>query len=281
MLAPLSAEVIPDVRYKISAGDLTSADAITDEFCRTNGATSECADAVAWLARGAFIMKDPDRTRAYLTRAKGMTQDLAKKTRPEDDAYLAAAMGAVIEVEARLLASEGRTDKAIALLQSELPHWNLFSIRARIQKNLNLLTLEGKPAPALKPELRGHPILLFLWGHWCSDCTGQAPIIARIRQRYESQGLLIVAPTRRIGSVNGDDQATPEQEDAGIERVWKQSYPGLADVPHPVDQSAMLAYGVSSTPTLVLIDRSNIVRMYCPYRMSESDLARHIDAILR
>ncbi|MBV9767482.1 MAG: hypothetical protein JOZ48_21765, partial [Acidobacteriaceae bacterium] len=132
MLAPLSAEVIPDVRYKISAGDLTSADAITDEFCRANGTTSECADAIAWLARGAFIMNDPIRTSAYLTRAKSMTQDLAKKIRPEDDAYLAAAIGAVIEVEARLFASEGKTDKAIALLQSELPHWNLFSIQARI-----------------------------------------------------------------------------------------------------------------------------------------------------
>ncbi len=280
MLAPLSADVIPEVRYKISAGDLTSAEAITDEFCRDNGPTSECADAVAWLARGAFIMKNPELTRTYLARAKRITGDLAKKTRPEDDPYLAAAIGAVVEVQARLFASEGSTDKAVALLESELPHWSLWAIQARIQKNLDLLTLEGKPAPALEPGMHGHPVLLFLWGHWCSDCTGEAPIIARIRQRYESRGLVIVAPTRRIGSVNGDDRATPEQEDAEIERVWKESYPGLADVPHRVDQSAMLAYGVSSTPTLVLIDRAGVVRMYCPFRMSEPDLARHIDALL-
>jgi hypothetical protein len=91
---------------------------------------------------------------------------------------------------------------------------------------------------------------------------------------------MVVAPTRRRGDVNGKE-ATPAEEDAEIERVWKQSYAGLAGVPHPVDRAAMLAYGVSSTPTLVLIDRAGIVRLYCPFRLSEAVLARHIDAMLQ
>ncbi len=281
LLVPLSADVIPEARYKISAGDLTSADAITDEFCRIHNNNSECAAAVSWLARGALIMKDSERARFYLERAKGMTQDLTKRTQVEDDAYLATAVGAVIEVEAKLLAAQGARDKAITLLQSELPRWKLWAIQARIQKNLNLLTLEGKPAPITEPGSRGRPVLLFLWGHWCGDCTAQAPVIARIRQRYESLGLLVIAPTRHIGSVNGNDHVTPDREDAEIERVWKESYSGLEDVPHTVDPAAMLAYGVSSTPTLVLIDRAGIVRMYCPFRMSEPGLARRIDVLLR
>ncbi|MGA8028687.1 MAG: TlpA disulfide reductase family protein [Bryobacteraceae bacterium] len=281
IVAPLAADVIPEVRYKISAGDLTSADAITDAFCQASGPSSECAAATSWLARGALIMKEPDRARFYLERTKRMTEELEKRIRIENDPYLATAIGAAIEVEARLLASQGKTDEAVVLLQSELPHWKLWAIQARVRKNLNLLTLEGKPAPALPPGGTGHTVLLFLWGHWCSDCTAQGPVIARIKQRYESRGLRVFAPTRRIGSVNDNDHATPEQEDAEIELVWRRSYAGLADVPHGVDYETMLAYGVSSTPTLVLIDRTGIVRMYSPFRMSETALASRLDAQLQ
>ena len=273
--------VISEVRYKLSAGDLTSADAITDAFCQASGPNSQCAAATSWLARGALMLRQPDRIRFYLDRTKAMTNGLANKIRVEDDPYLAIAIGATIEVEAKFLASQGRTAQAVALLQSELPKWKVYSIAARIQKNLNLLTLEGKPAPTLPSGASGQPVLLFLWGHWCSDCAAQAPVIARIQQRYGARGLRIFAPTRRNGTAGDNDHATPEQEDAEIESVWSKSYQGLAGVPHAADQQLMLAYGVSSTPTLVLIDRAGIVRMYVPYRMSESVLASHIDACLR
>lgn len=280
VLVPLSAAVVSDVRYKISAGDLTSADAIADEFCRTNGSNSECAAAVSWLARGALMMKEYDSAARYLKLSRSITSNLLKSLRVDDDAFLATAVGAEIEVESRALAAQGKHDQAIALLQSELPKWNLYAIHARIQKNLNMLTLEGKPALGLDPADRGKPVLLFLWGHWCGDCTAQAPILARIQQRYQSRGLVVRAPTRRVGVAKGNDSPTPEQEDADRERVWKESYGGLTGVPHDVDEATMLAYGVSSTPTFVLIDRRGIVRMYRPFRMSEPELARHIDAVL-
>lgn len=276
----LPASLTSEIRYKISAGDLASADAISDEFCRTNGPNAECANSVAWLARGAFVLGDREQAHLYLERARKMTSDLVKKIRPEDDYDLAIALGAIIEVDAKLLAAQGDTNKAVALLQSELPRWKLWDIQARVQKDLNMLTLEGKPAPVLEPGTSGKPVLLFLWGHWCSDCTDEAPVIARIRERYAPKGLLVVAPTRRRGTVGDKENATPAEEDAEIERVWKESYAGLAGVAHPVDQAAMLAYGVSSTPTLVLIDHKGIVRMYCPFRLSESVLARRMDELL-
>ena len=273
-------QVLGEVRYKISAGDLSSADAITDEFCQVSGPTSGCAAAASWLARGAFLLKDPDKARVYLQRTKVMTNKLAKSVRVEDDYYLAIAIGAAIEVNAQLLASEGHTDQAVALLESELPLWKVWAIQARVQKNLDLLTLVGKPAPHLPAEAHGHPTLLFLWGHWCSDCTDQAPVIARIKQRFEDRGLRVLAPTRRHESYE-DDNVTPEKEDAAIERVWKESYSGLAGVPHAADRDTMLSYGVSSTPTLVLVDRAGIVRMYAPVRMSESALASRIEPLLQ
>ena len=58
---PLSATVVQEVRYKISAGDLMSADAIADEFCRASGPNSECAAAVAWSCRGFRLCRWPRR----------------------------------------------------------------------------------------------------------------------------------------------------------------------------------------------------------------------------
>ncbi len=140
-----------------------------------------------------------------------------------------------------------------------------------------MLTLEERPAPHLEPEDKGRIVLLFLWGHWCGDCTAQAAILARIHKRYE--GVAIRAITRRVGFAKGVEHPSQSQEDADRERVWKESYGGLEDVPHPVNEAAMLDYGVSSTPTFVLIDRKGIVRMYRPFRMSEGELGREIELV--
>ena len=118
-------------------------------------------------------------------------------------------------------------DRAVAFLESELPRWKTWWIEARIHKNLDLLTLEGRPAPELDAAYRGSPVLLFLWAHWCSDCKAQGPVIARLKQKYEPRGLRVLAPTRRYGDVPKIEHPTAEQEDAEIERVWKTSYAGL------------------------------------------------------
>jgi hypothetical protein len=80
--------------------------------------------------------------------------------------------------------------------------------------------------------------------------------------------------------VDDNEHATAEQENSEIEKAWKESYVGLEDVLHPVDSPALLAYGVSSTPTLVLVDRAGIVRMYCPFRLTETELATRIKPLL-
>ncbi len=274
------ADLIPEIRYKLSAGDLWSADAIADEFCRVHAETEECADALAWLARGAVMLKQNEQALAYAERAESVSKKLSVKGPVEDGSYLAAAIGGAIEVSSEVLTAEGHRDEALALLNSQLGRYSIWSIQARIQKNINLLSLVGKQAPLLPEEAIGHPTLMFLWGHWCSDCTGEAPVIDRIRRSFGSKGLVLLAPTRRNGTVGENQHATAEQENAEIESVWNTAYPGLQSVPHPVDEPIMQRYGVSSTPTIVLIDRSGVVRLYCPFRLSESALAAQIQRIL-
>ncbi|HVW84471.1 MAG TPA: redoxin domain-containing protein, partial [Bryobacteraceae bacterium] len=129
--------------------------------------------------------------------------------RLDSDPRLANALGASIEVQAQAAVAQKRRDEAVLFLREELKRWHDTSIRPRIQKNLNLLTLEGKPAPPLDvahaltgskletlAQHRGHPVLLFFWAHWCSDCKNEIQVIARLEQAYRSRGLIVIAPTQ-------------------------------------------------------------------------------------
>ena len=48
----------------------------------------------------------------------------------------------------------------------------------------------------------------------------------------------------------------------------------------PVSEQNFLNFGVSSTPTLVLVDRTGTVRLYHPGRMSYEELRGRIEPLL-
>jgi len=203
------------------------------------------------------------------------------KHRPLDqEPRLPLALGAAIEVEAQAMSAQGSRADAVNYLRAELKTYYATSIRARIQKNINLLSLEGKPAPALTmtpllgpkvPDRQGKPTLLFFWAHWCSDCRNDAPVIARLQQQFPT--LAIIGPTQHYGYIEGGAEATPAQETAYIERVRKQLF---STFPVPVNEENFKNYGASTTPTLVLIDKRGIVRLYHPGAMSYDELSSRI-----
>jgi thioredoxin-related protein len=44
----------------------------------------------------------------------------------------------------------------------------------------------------------------------------------------------------------------------------------------PIDTATMVRYGVSATPTFVLVDRAGKVRLYAPTRLTEAELDRRL-----
>lgn len=283
----LAGSLINDVRTLIDARNIPAAELKV----RAAGNTSEAAAALSWIARGELSAKqyaEADRT-ALQTRA--MSDALLHNRRLDADPYLPTAVGASIEVHAEALAAQGQRSEAIPFLQQQAKLFAGTSIVERIRKNLNLLTMEGKPAPQLdaaqwlgpKPpslaSLRGKVTLLFFWAHWCGDCKREVAILASLHSRF-GQRLAIIGPTRFYGYVAGGNDAAPAVEKPYIESVRRQFYSALPDMPAPLSTANFQTYGASTTPTLVLIDRSGIVRYYHPGAATEEDLAARIQTLL-
>jgi thiol-disulfide isomerase/thioredoxin len=253
--------------------------------------TPDTAESVSWKARSALGQRQYDLADSEAVRAYQMAQELLKKQPVDSDQHLAIALGAAIEVHAQVLAERGERDQAVLYLRDQLKRYGATSVNARIQKNINLLSLEGKPAPQLnvaqflgpKPAplaaLHGKPVLLFFWAHWCGDCKAEAPVLARLKSEYGAR-IAMVAPTQLYGYVAGGEEAPAAAELKYIGEVRAKYYAPLADVSAPVSADNFKRYGASTTPTLVLIDRAGIVRLYHPGNLSYEQLKSNLDRLL-
>ena len=283
--------ILTDVQQSLSQRDLTLAEAQVKDYQQRAGVTPEMLEALSWIARVAFYTNQLDRAEADATRTYELCKAELKKRPLDAEAHLPAALGAAIEVRAQVLAQRGQRQQAAQYLRAQLPAYRNTSIAERIQKNINILSLEGKPAPELltsrylgpKPSplagLRGRPVLLFFWAHWCSDCRAEAPLLAEIKREFGPKGLVMAGPTRLYGYTAANENAPPAEEMKFIEAVRQRFYAGLDDVPMPIGAENFLRYGASTTPTLVLIDRRGFVSLYHPGAMSAQELRAAVQRV--
>ena len=205
--------LVSEVRAAIAAKELPRAEALVSSRRAERGNTPEVLEALSWLARGERAEGQRDRAETYAGEAQRLAVAALAGRSVDSDLHLVTAIGYGIEVQAQVAAERGELSEALAFLERELGTYRTTSLSKRIQKNINLLTLEGKPAPALDnsewlgqpppslADLKGKVVVLFFWAHWCSDCKAQGPILAKLLDRYQAQGLAIVAPTQRFGYV--------------------------------------------------------------------------------
>jgi thiol-disulfide isomerase/thioredoxin len=134
--------------------------------------------------------------------------------------------------------------------------------------------LYGKPAPELNgiiawqdtpplalADLQGKVIVLDFFGYYCSICHAHKPDLVKLRDKYERQGLVVLA-------VHDSSLKTFDAVNAKMDKVLRQVFAG--DPPHlPMaldgagKQSVFEAYGIYAVPAVILIDqRGRIVRRY-------------------
>lgn len=292
--------IIKDVRVAVACtdwpctpkDDFSDGEALLKAYREANGTTSEALEALSWLGRAALAGKKLDKAMAYAAETAALAREALKTKSLSEDSHLEIALGAAIEVQAQARAARGQRSEAVYFLSRELDTYSDTPIHRRLQKNLHMLSLEGRPAPPLEAgdvlgrplpsaeELKGKAVLLFFWAHWCPDCKAQAPILSKMLDRYRRDGLVIVAPTQRYGYTQRRTPAGPEQEREYIAQVRDASYPFLRDESVPVSEANHTLFGVSTTPTLVLVDRAGIVRLYNPGNMTEEKLSAAIEAAL-
>ncbi len=291
--AAAAPSVIADVRAAIARNDFAGGERVLAAYRKEKGTTPEALEAMSWLGRGALAAKQLDKANAYAEQTYDLAIAALKTRRMDDEPRLPIAIGAAIEVRANVAAQQGKRADAVQFLQEELATYRATSIRARIQKNINLLSLEGKMAPAIETaeflgttkaaplaSLKGKPLVVFFWAHWCPDCKAMSPVLDTLRQKYGAKGLTIVAPTQRYGYVAARKKAGAAEETAYIQQIRDQVYPWMAGDMVPVSEENFLNYGVSTTPTVVLVDRGGIVRTYHPGQMKLDEIEPLVKALV-
>jgi len=287
------AGIVDDVRHDLASNNFPAAEAALNSYLAQQGTSAEYVEAYSWMGRAALGQHDYDHASAYAKQTKVLAADLLKQRPLDTEPHLPIALGAAFEVEAQAIAAKGQRTQAVALLQAALTKYGNTSIQARLRKNLNLLSLEGKPAPALKSEqslgaalpaaasLKGEPVLLFFWAHWCGDCKAEAPIITQLRSEYAGKGLQVIGPTRLYGYTAQIEHASPSEEMQYIDAVRHRFYGGLLDMPVPISKYNFDTYGASTTPTLVLLDRAGKVAWYHPGAVPYGELRGEIEKVAR
>ncbi len=286
------ADIVDDVRTALAQRDFAAADAQLQTYRAQHGVDPAYLEALSWKARAALDTNQLQEADAAAKQTETLARQLLGKRTLDAEPHLPIALGAAIEVEAQVLAAHGLNVQATALLRRALVTYGNTSISPRLHKNLNLLSLTKQPAPPLSmseylgarpvplSQLKGSPVLLFFWAHWCGDCKYEGPIISRLSSEFASKGLTVLAPTQLYGYAAKGEDAKPKDEIAYIGQVWQHFYPGLQSVPVPISKTNFTNYGASTTPTLVLVDRQSRVALYHPGLMQYEELRTAIEKTL-
>jgi len=288
-----NADVIRETRAAVAQGDFGQAESIARDSLAAAPGDPRSLEALSWVARGALAADDLNLAMTVARDTRRLTEEALAGRSPDVDGNLEIALGAAFEVQAQVMGRQGNRAEGVYLLQRALEQYGGTAVHARLRKNLNLLSLEGSEALPLDAseflgdnhasleDLRGGPVLLFFWAHWCPDCKAQAQSIADMMEEFGDRGLHVVAPTQRYGyTLRRGIAAGPEEERQHIADVQAEFYPFLSKVSVPMSEANFLDYGVSTTPTLALVDRVGIVRLYNPGNIDEARLRELIRGLV-
>jgi len=282
-VAAKAQDFVSAVRATLENYGAPQAESLLKQYRDSRGITPEYLEAYSWLGRKALEDHNYATAEKLAQQTYEMCLAQSKRYPLDSEPHLPIALGAAIEVRGQALAAEGHRVAAKTYLLAEERKYGTTSIGDRIQKNINLISLQGTLAPPLqevqflgpKPKpiaaYRGKPVILFFWAHWCVDCKAEAPILARLKSEYGDK-LEIVGPTQRYGYAAAGNPANPADELKYIDDVRLKYYSRLSDMPVPVSEANFRRYGASTTPTIVIVGADSKVKLYHPGRMTYEEL---------
>jgi cytochrome c biogenesis protein CcmG/thiol:disulfide interchange protein DsbE len=127
--------------------------------------------------------------------------------------------------------------------------------------NFSLKTLEGEPV--VLDETRGKVVVLDFWATWCPPCREELPSIVKLRDEF--------AGRVQFYGINDEDSGTVKD----FLRKHTYEIAVLMDGKRQVHRQ----YGVSSIPTLLIIDKDGVIREHFIGSRSEAKLRQAIQAV--
>jgi len=248
--------------------------------------------AASWLGRGASFAHRWDVVEQYAREAYDGSSALLNDREVDLERQLPTALGAGIEVLGRVQDARGDRSGAVEFLRAQHETYKGTSIETRLQKNILLLSLEGQPFPVIDVEhylgeqvlspdsLKGKVVVAYFWAHWCPDCKQQLPILDQLYEQYGERDLAIIGPTQLYGYIARGQNATPAEELEYLRGAYQEQFPVPEWMSVPVSQQSFLDFGISTTPTLVIIDREGVVDLYNPGTLSYEELSAQVERLL-
>ncbi|MEE8469129.1 MAG: TlpA disulfide reductase family protein [Planctomycetota bacterium] len=139
--------------------------------------------------------------------------------------------------------------------------------------------MEGRPAPSLASlthwlstsaltweDMRGHVVLVDLWGTWCPPCVSAVPHLQELAERHAQDGLLVLG----VHSKKGLARLATFVEKKGV------SYVVAADS----ENTFKRAMHVKAWPTYYIVDRDGNVRIAGVAKGSDAEGRRWMDKAL-
>ena len=94
--------------------------------------------------------------------------------------------------------------------------------------------------------MRGHPVVVDVWGSWCGPCRLEQPELNKLFDRYSPKGVDFVGVDIR------DNIASAQ----AYERTFSVQYPSIFD-----DSEAIAAqWDITAPPTTIVVDKKGNVR---------------------
>ncbi len=170
---------------------------------------------------------------SVVSSATDVTRIVSKHSPGESVSVTVVREGKEVTVSARVLARPSMEDIArMEHVGAYAPPWS------------KMTAVAGAP-PSSVQALRGRVALVEFWATWCGPCRLTAPVLGAMQAKYGPQGLTVVGITT--------DDATLAAEHA---RKTGMAFAAAADT----DSATSKAYGVTSLPTLFVIDKGGVVR---------------------